>query len=333
MKKTTVVTTILGKKSNKLPDQDVASVFAPTNIALCKYWGKRDSELNLPVTSSFSLSLGKKGTKTELKVSDTAYDVILLNNKEVDSSSEFYKRLAAFLDLFPVHRAMRFYVNTQSNIPTAAGLASSASGFAAIVMALNQLFCWGLSYQKLSILARLGSGSACRSIWQGFVEWHAGTQNNGMDSYGEPFPHTWPELCMGLCIVSTKEKYISSREAMKRTIETSPFFAEWPNKVNMDLPILKQAIINKDFHLFGKVSESNAMSMHATMLSAWPPIHYAVPETILIMKKVWELRQQGLPLYFTQDAGPNLKLLFLEKDKEQIQQYFTSIEILQPFLE
>lgn len=333
MKKADVVDAILGEKKQKLPSDTAVKVFAPTNIALCKYWGKRDQELNLAVTSSLSISLGKKGTTTELKVSNTPHDIISLNNNPVDSVSDFYKRLVDFLDLFPVHRKIRFYINTHSNIPTAAGLASSASGFSAMVIALNQLFRWELSQRELSILARLGSGSACRSIWQGFVEWHAGTMADGMDSYGEPLEEKWPDLCIGLCIVSTKEKHISSREAMQRTIETSPFYSAWPNKVKTDLLLLKEAIKNKDFTLLGKTSESNAMAMHATMLSAWPPVSYALPDTILTMQKVWALRQQGVPIYFTQDAGPNLKLLFLKQDKERIHHQFNSIEILQPFLE
>ncbi len=331
MKKSDIVSQILGKKQNNKPFLSLSKMFAPTNIALCKYWGKRNDELNLPVTSSLSISLGKKGATTEIQISDEAQDRVTLNNQIIDTTSTFYKRLIEFLNLFFPQRTMRFQINTITNIPTAAGLASSASGFAALVLTLNQLFNWELAEYELSILARLGSGSATRSIWQGFVEWRMGTREDGMDSYGEPITKIWPELCIGLLIISTSEKPISSRDAMKRTLTTSPFYSAWPSKVADDLLLIKQAIHEQDFQLLGKTAESNAMAMHATMLSAWPPISYALPETVLAMQKIWQLRQEGLQLYFTQDAGPNLKLLFLKKDSDVVRAHFPHCEILQLF--
>jgi diphosphomevalonate decarboxylase len=142
----------------------------------------------------------------------------------------------------------------------------------------------------------------------------------------------WPELCMGLLIFNETEKEISSRDAMQRTIKTSSLYSAWPATVSRDLSALKQAIHLKDFSLLGQTAESNALAMHATMLSAWPPVCYALPETIVAMKKIWQLRQQGLMLFFTQDAGPNLKLIFLEKDKEAVRAQFSGVDIIQPFL-
>ena len=305
MKKTDVIATLLGEKQNNKPVHTIVKAFAPTNVALCKYWGKRNRELNLPVTSSLSISLGKKGATVELKISDTGGDVITLNHEPIDSSSSFYKRVFEFLNLFFEQRNFYFDIHAISNIPIAAGLASSASGFAAIVLALNQFFNWQLTERELSILARLGSGSASRSIWQGFVEWYAGNREDGMDSYAEPLLKTWPDLCIGLLILSTKEKYMSSREAMQCTVNTSPFYALWPQKAANDMSLIKEAINTQDFELLGKTAESNALAMHATMLSSWPPINYAVPETITTMHEIWKLRREGLDLYFTQDAGPN----------------------------
>ncbi len=331
MKKHDVVDALLGKKSKELPQKNSGQAFAPSNIALCKYWGKRNSELNLPVTSSLSISLGKKGTLTEVKISDTKQDIVIANHQAVDPASSFSKRLIEFLNLFRPNPSCYFYVNTQTNIPTAAGLASSASGFAALVMALNQLFGWNLNASELSILARLGSGSASRSIWPGFVEWQMGTREDGMDSYGTKIPEVWPELCIGLLVLSSQEKGISSREAMQRTVTTSPFYSQWPQKVNDDLTMIKPAIQSHDFALLGKVAESNAMAMHALMLSAWPPVSYALPETVIMMQKIWKLRDQGVQIYFTQDAGPNLKLLFLKKEMNEILTHFPNAEIVQPF--
>jgi diphosphomevalonate decarboxylase len=332
VKKSDVVAAILGKHWQQAPKNSSGKAFAPTNIALCKYWGKRNQELNLPLTSSLSISLGNKGAFVELALQDISQDSVILNGEPIASDSSFYKKFVNYLDLFRPSDALRMRADIQSNIPIAAGLASSACGFASLALALNDLFGWQLCSSELSILARLGSGSASRSIEQGFVEWHAGARDDGMDSYGVTLPETWPELCVGLLIVSEREKMLSSREAMQRTIESSALYSAWPAKVSHDLIELKQAIATQDFALLGKTAESNATTMHATMFSAWPAIQYAVPETVLAMQAVWKLRSEGLALYFTQDAGPNIKLLFEKNNIETVRSCFPAVEILQPFL-
>ncbi|MBV9576805.1 MAG: hypothetical protein JO149_09300, partial [Gammaproteobacteria bacterium] len=168
------------------PQREKGLAFAPTNIALCKYWGKRDIELNLPVTPSLSVALPDKGAMTTLTVHDKPTDTLILNGKELAPQSEFVERVNNYLDLFRPEKDWHLQIDINMNIPVAAGLASSACGFASLISAMNDLFDWKLSARYLSILARLGSGSACRSLWNGFVEWHVGTQPDGMDSYGEP---------------------------------------------------------------------------------------------------------------------------------------------------
>lgn len=331
MKKSEIVRVLLKDRYGHGAKHSFASAFAPSNIALCKYWGKRDQELNLPVTSSLSISLGNKGSFTELSVMENQNDSVIVNGQQIDLSSAFVKRLQAFCDLFREKDSVFIETKIKTNIPIGAGLASSACGFASVVKALNALFGWELNENELSILARLGSGSASRSLWDGFVEWHAGERADGLDSFAERITDNWPELCIGLLIITEAEKEISSREAMQRTVTTSPLYSAWPLKVNHDLAALKRAIHSKDFLLLGETAESNALTMHATMLSAWPPVFYALPETITLMKKIWALRQQGLMLYFTQDAGPNLKLLFLEKDINVVQREFPQVEIIRPF--
>ncbi len=331
MRKIEVVHTILAERKDCLPENSSATAYAPSNIALCKYWGKRDQELNLPVTSSLSISLGNKGCTTELSLGKGPSDSVILNDRLIDWVSPFGKRLMEFLDLFRIKRDLHFNANIKSNIPIGAGLASSACGYAAIVKALNELFGWQLQDHELSVLARLGSGSASRSIWHGFVEWYGGVREDGMDSHGRVILDEWPELCIGLLIVSEKEKSISSRDAMQRTVTSSPLYSAWPQKVNTDLSTIKKAINLKDFELLGKTAEWNAMTMHATMLSAWPSISYLLPETLLAKEKISQLRLNGLPLYFTQDAGSNLKLLFLEKDIAHIREHFPDVEIIMPF--
>lgn len=306
------------------------AAFAPANIALCKYWGKRDEELNLPVTSSLSLSLGSLGSRVTLTLAEGA-DVVELNGTVLAADTPFAKRAVSFLDLFRPEPSARFHLGAENTIPTAAGFASSASGFAALVLALDRLFGWGLDRKSLSILARLGSGSACRSVHEGFVEWHAGQAADGMDSCAERLDATWPDLRMGLLVVSDEEKSIGSRPAMKHTVETSPLYAAWPAKVEKDMAALKDAIRRRDFPLLGRTAESNALAMHATMIAAWPPVLYWLPASVHAMQRIRALRDKGLELYFTMDAGPNLKLLFEEKDTDAVTHAFPEVEVVAPF--
>lgn len=315
----------------KIPTKSWGESFAPSNIALCKYWGKRDSELNLPMTSSLSISLAHKGAQVKIALIDSPEHELIINGKIIDNSLPHAKRLLAFLDNFIFDNAHRYQLTLCYNIPVAAGLASSACTFAAIVKALNDLYQWQLDHPSLSILARLGSGSAARSIDVGFVEWQRGNRSDGMDSYAVPLNQSWPELNVGLSMIQTNIKSVSSREGMKRTLQTSPLYAAWPQKIQQDLTQVKKAIAQKNFDLFGKTAESNALAMHATMHTAWPPLMYSHPETITMMKRVWELRDAGLTIYFTQDAGPNLKLLFLDSDITNIKTEFPDIEIISPF--
>ena len=200
-----------------------------------------------------------------------------------------------------------------------------------MVLALNELYGWELAKPALSILARLGSGSAARSIWPGFVEWVQGDDILGMDSHGFSLSEQWQELKIGLHLLNTQQKPVSSREAMERTVLTSRLYAAWPAQVNEDLQALKKAIADKNFEDLGKIAEANALAMHATMMSAWPPVIYSQPETISAMNLIWKLRSEGLPVYFTQDAGPNLKLIFLESATEPLRQAFPNLEICTPF--
>lgn len=331
MKKSDVIEAIFHQAIPDYPSRENGFAFAPTNIALCKYWGKRNTELNLPITASLSVSLPGKGAGTQLSLVKEAKDTVILNGVETAGDTEFAKRLIEFLDLFRPKSNWRLKIEINMNIPVAAGLASSACGFASLMLAMDTLFGWNLKKQALSVLARLGSGSASRSFWPGFVEWNAGIRPDGMDSYGEPLNAEWPGLCLGIISVSDQPKPVSSRAAMQRTVDTSGLYASWPKKVAHDLPMIKQAIQSKHFPLLGGASESNALSMHATLLSSWPPICYSLPETLALMQQVWSLRKDGLELYFTQDAGPNLKLLFLDSDKEKVQQHFPGVDVIRLF--
>lgn len=318
-------------RQSKTPVQSFGRAFAPSNIALCKYWGKRNLELNLPVTSSLSVSLNDKGTLAKISLSSNQQHELILNDQSLDLEATPAKRLLSFLDEFNFLDPKAYRLELNFNIPLASGLASSASAYSAIVKALDDFFGWQLGGKSLSILARLGSGSACRSIFDGFVEWLCGSDPDGMDSYAKPVKETWPELGIGLCLITKQQKAVSSREGMKRTVITSALYSAWSEKANHDLSLLKKAIAEKDFNLLGQTAESNALTMHATMLAAWPPLLYSLPETVKWVQKVWELRENGLVLYFTQDAGPNIKLLFLKPEEEKVKQHFPYVEIIYPF--
>lgn len=304
---------------------------APVNIALSKYWGKRDAVLNLPTNGSVSISLPELGTETQIKTTSDQQDIISLNGELLATDHPFAKRLSNYLNLFRADKDVHFEVNTVNTVPTAAGLASSASGYAALVLALDDLFDWQLSKESLSLLARLGSGSASRSLFTGFAMWHQGVQDDGLDSYAEPLNVNWPEFCVGLLEIDVKQKPVSSTEGMQNTVETCPLYQAWPEQANQNMQTIINAITAQDFTSLGKTAEHNALSMHATMIATWPPILYWQPDSVAAMHKVWQLRQQGVELYFTMDAGPNLKLLFLETEKPAITQAFTGIKILEPF--
>jgi diphosphomevalonate decarboxylase len=303
-----------------------SEVYAPANIALCKYWGKRCSELNLPVTGSLSLSLGSYGSHLRMsRLADAATDRVTHNGVALSSETAFVRMLSAYLDLF--RAGLYFNIETRNTIPTAAGFASSASGFAATVRGLDTLMGWGLSPQALSILARLGSGSACRSVYDGLVEWNVGTSADGMDSFATPLPDQWPDLRIGLLVLTDKAKPVGSRQAMQHTVDTSPLYRAWPETVASDLATIKAAITERSFACLGQAVEGNAMAMHATMFAARPGVIYWSPETVATIARVRQLRDDGLNVYCTMDAGPNVKLLFLHASQDALEAAFPDVII------
>ena len=323
-------------ENNRLqPHKTTGQGSAPVNIALSKYWGKREAILNLPTNSSVSISLPGLGTNTQISLqeqnTDSGNDCISLNGQQLDENHPFAQRVNNFLNHFRENPSIRFNVITENSVPTAAGLASSASGYAALVLALNNLFDWQLDGKALSLLARLGSGSASRSVFNGFALWHQGEQTDGMDSFAEQIETQWPEFCVGLLEIDIKQKPVSSTLGMQNTVENCALYQAWPKQANQDVQTILNAIQQRDFSLLGKTAEHNALTMHATMIATWPPILYWQPESVQAMQTVWQLRNQGVEVYFTMDAGPNLKLLFLETEKPAIKQAFHEIKILEPF--
>jgi len=309
-------------------DATWVEAFAPINMALVKYWGKRDPLLNLPTTPSVSLTFPEWGTSTRISWAST-WSVCLNGQLQPWGETAFSQRLQEFLELFDLPQPLG--IETTNTLPTASGLASSASGYAALVKALNILCGWGCGNEDLSRLARLGSGSACRSLWPGFVRWNPGSRDDGLDSHGVPLDIHWPELRAGIVIVEGGEKSIGSRKAMALTQQTSPLYTLWPQIVAQDLDLLHQALAAKDFPSLGHVTENQAVMLHALMATSAPPLVYTTPETWAIMASVRALREHGTPVYFTQDAGHHLCLLFLQESEAIVRQTFPSVRITVPF--
>lgn len=309
----------------------VGRAYAPANIALVKYWGKRDEALNLPVTDSLSVSLGELGSRVELRRGEGERDRVWLNGAELGAETRFVRRAAAWLDLVRPEGWV-FEMRAENTVPTAAGFASSASGFAALAKAADGLFGWGLEAGELSVLARLGSGSAARSLWDGFVRWRAGEREDGMDSRGEPLAERWEELRVGAVTVCGAEKPVGSREGMRRTVETCAFYREWPGVVARDLARLEGAIRARDLQALGETAEGNALAMHALMAATRPAIVYALPGTVEAMRKVWAARAEGVGVWLTMDAGPNVKLLFEAREEQAVRGWFgDSLRVVRPW--
>lgn len=314
------------------PSSEPVQVFAPSNIALCKYWGKRNQSLNLPITDSLSISMGHLGTTTTIESSSDSNDHVYFDGQQLDlKTSLFANKIIDFVGLFRQSNGLPLTIQTTNNIPTAAGVASSASGFAALMLALNVYFNLRLEQSQLSCFARMGSGSASRSVFKGFVKWNKGVREDGMDSHGEQLSKHWPNLRIGLLIIDGEKKSVGSREGMARTIETSALYKSWPEQASQDLLRLEQAIATDDFNLLGEVAEHNAMSMHATMISSWPPLVYWLPESVESMHRIWDLRADGVNVFFTMDAGPNLKLIFETESEHIIKEGFPNLIIATPF--
>lgn len=282
---------------------------AHTNIALIKYWGKRDKELILPMNSSLSLTLDAFYTDTQVTFDPSLTgDEFYLNGirqKEAETAN-----ISRFLDLFRIKESCVGYARVESYnfVPTAAGLASSASGFAALAVAVDQALDLRLDRQVLSTYARQGSGSSTRSLFGGFAEWTMGTCSE--DSVAYPVDDATWDIGMIVLVVSTEKKAVASRAGMELTVATSPFYPAWVASAKKDLTAIKQAITARDFEAVGQIAEHNSMKMHATTLSAKPPFTYLAPESLQIHSLVREIRtEKGLSAYITMDAGPNVKLL------------------------
>lgn len=281
---------------------------APANIAFIKYWGKADAELRLPANSSISMDLSGARTTTSVEFDENLEaDRFLLNG--VEASGEETARVSKHLDLIRNLSKIGDFarVESKNNFPKSSGIASSASGFAALTLAATKAAGLDLSEKELSILARLGSGSACRSVPDGFVEWKKGKTSE--ESYAfSLYPRGYWDICDLVAIVGENSKKVSSTEG--HTIaESSPFYKTRILGMEDKLKEIKKALKDKNFTKFGEVLEAEAINMHAVMMTSVPPLYYWKPETFRVMSKVFELREKEVECYFTIDAGPNVHVI------------------------
>lgn len=289
-----------------------ATARACANIALVKYWGKRDAQLNLPAAGSLSLTLGALVTETTVAFDPAlAADELILDGSVARPTE--VARISSFLDLIRAEAKLttRARVTSANQFPTASGLASSASGFAALAVAAATAAGLAASPRALSILARRGSGSAARSLYGGFVRMHAGHAADGSDAFAEPITsRLLDRVRMVIAIVGGgAPKSHGSRDAMDHTAHTSPLYKAWIDLVPHDLAAAEGALAAGDLAALGAITEANALAMHASAIAARPAVIYWQPTTLALLAEVRALRDRGLSAWATMDAGPHVKVL------------------------
>jgi len=284
---------------------------ACSNIALVKYWGKRNIELNLPAVASISITLDSLYTDTSVDFKkELTADQLILNGET--ASQKDTARLSGFLDLIRKKAGINdfAYVDSINNFPTSAGLASSASSFACLTLAASRAANLDLNNNELSEYARIGSGSAARSVFGGFVEMKLGQKDDGSDAIAYPlYPKEHWDLTVLIAITSEKKKKTGSTDGMESSRLTSPYYQSWIDSSQVDIDEMRQAITDKDFEKVADVSEFSCLKMHALALATNPGLIYWNGTTVNLMHKVRAMREEGIPVFFTIDAGPQLKAI------------------------
>lgn len=319
----------------KMASQYVATATAPVNIATLKYWGKRDAKLNLPTNSSISVTLAQKDLRatTTARVSPSYIrDELWLNGnpEEVDSKPrtrtviDELKQARFHLEESdsskPKISSYKLQIVSENNFPTAAGLASSAAGFAALVKAVAELYELPYSASDLSVLARQGSGSACRSLFGGYAAWEMGSRADGSDSRAveiAPLEH-WPEMRAAILVASASKKAVSSTTGMQVTVNTSPLFKHRVNKVVPErFDAMKSAILNRDFASFADLTMRDSNQFHAVCLDSNPPIFYMNDTSRAAVRIVETINERAgkIVAAYTFDAGPNCVVYFLAENE------------------
>jgi diphosphomevalonate decarboxylase len=294
-----------------------ATALARANVALVKYWGKREESLNLPAVGSISLTLdGLDAVATVGRARGGAAEPRFTQNgvpvRDVPGD-----RMARFLERIATSAGadVRLRADVTANFPVGAGLASSAAIFCAVTAAGLSALGRKLDLTALSGLARQGSGSAARSVFGGLVEWQRGDAPDGSDSVAHQIlgEDAW-DLALLVAITSEQMKRTASRDAMRHVADTSPLYAGWLAAQGEDLAAMRRAIAARDLPEVGRIAEENCLRMHATGFGARPPVIFWTPATLSVIDAVRSLRDAGTPAWFTIDAGPQVKVLCAPRD-------------------
>lgn len=298
-----------------------ATAVAQPNIALVKYWGKRDVALNLPAGGSISITLDTLRTRTSIRFDPfRTADELILNGAPAPVTQ--VKKVSAAVDLVRAHAGMTLFASIASdnNFPTGAGLASSASGFAALVVAADAALGTHLPSERLSEFARRGSGSAARSVFGGFVELAAGARPDGSDAVAAPLlgASDWP-LAVVIAVTSNATKQVGSGVGMELSRRTSPFYDAWTAHNGAALSEARSAIARHDFAALADISEHSSNSMHAVMLSTRPSLIYWNGATVDCLHAIRRLREtERVATFFTVDAGPQVKAVCEPADADRV---------------
>jgi diphosphomevalonate decarboxylase len=287
---------------------ETATAIAHPNIAFIKYWGNRDASLRLPANGSISMNLAELFTRTTVTFSPVLkHDSLVLNSKEMTNTP--LKRVVDFLDIIRQLAKRQIFARIESvnNFPIGAGIASSAAAFSALALSASKAIGLDLDQKDLSRLARRGSGSACRSIPSGFVEWFAGTDDATSYAVSIAPPEYWA-LVDCIAIVRNAHKPTGSTEGHKLA-GTSPLQTARVDDAARRLDACREAILTRDFGRLSKIVELDSNLMHAIMMTSNPALFYWEPGSLKIMKIIPSWRSRGLPVCYTLDAGPNVHVI------------------------
>jgi len=293
-----------------IPGETVVCRASPS-LALIKYWGKQENGNNIPATTSLAVNIDRFLSETLVRINPHKKDEIWVNGEK-----ENHPRYLNYFNNLRKKLKVPFFFHAVSfnNFPTAAGLASSSSGFAALTCACVRASGKQIPTAEISALARVGSASAARSVFGGFVILRAGA-TSAEQIYPADY---WPNLRLIIAAVADKPKPISSRSAMERVRATSPFYPNWVRASNEIADRALAALKLKDLRELGMAMRSSYLKMFATMFAADPPIIYWLPKSLEIIRFCEDLRQEGLEVWETMDAGPQVKIVCLEKDIRSI---------------
>lgn len=296
---------------------------AYVNFALIKYWGKKDEKLRLPYQASLSFTVDKLYTDTEVIVNNNLKeDVVYINGVKDDKASiRVIKHLNLIREKYNINKFVE--VKSINNVPTAAGLASSASSFAALTLAATKAFNLSLSQKELSRLSRYASGSSSRSIYGNFAIWDVG---NDETSIAYPLDINWTEFRIVVLMIDKSKKKASSTDAMKESVKNKELYDNWVSESKKDLDQMIEALKLKDIDKVGLIAEKNANHMHDLIEST--NITYRTDESLKAIDKIKKLRNSGVKLYYTMDAGPNIKIITVDSEIDKIKKHFKEYELL-----